>query len=83
MLNNHYHVLFYFLTSSALLNDSVTFRFCVPWFEVDVILVTKKRREIDISVSASPRTEYPALVKLLEGGEEECCLTIHDVMICC
>ena len=30
VLNNQYHVLFHFLTSSALLNDSVTFRFCVP-----------------------------------------------------
>ena len=42
------------------------------WFKVDVIWVTQKRQEIDIiSVSASPCVGSPALINLLEGGEED------------
>ena len=55
---------------------------------MDVAWVAKERREVDKSLSVkrldedtSPGAGSPALVKFFEGGEKECCLTVHDDLL--
>ena len=55
---------------------------------MDVAWVAKECREVDKSLSVErldedtrPSAGSPALVKFVEGGEKECCLTVHDDLL--